>query len=109
MWIPDAAQLTDAAANALLKTLEEPRHKPGFSSPAQSQLACWRHYASRCRLHHLAPPPESYAISWLAREVTASSEALLSALRLSAGSPGAALTLLQAESWAHRTDFVRHW
>lgn len=37
--------------------------------------------------------------------MTASSEALLSALRLSAGSPGAALTLLQAESWAHRTDF----
>lgn len=46
VWIPDAAQLTDAAANALLKTLEEPRHRPGFSSPAQSQLVCWRHYAA---------------------------------------------------------------
>lgn len=46
VWIPDAAQLTDAAANALLKTLEEPRHRPGFSSPAQSLLVCWRHYAA---------------------------------------------------------------
>ena len=38
--------------------------------------------------------------------MTASPEALLSALRLSAGSPGAALTLLQAESWTHRTEFL---
>lgn len=37
--------------------------------------------------------------------MTASQDALLSALRLSAGSPGAALTLIQAESWAHRADF----
>lgn len=46
VWIPDAAQLTDAAANALLKTLEEPPAQTWFSSPAQSQLACWRHYAA---------------------------------------------------------------
>ncbi|MEK9231686.1 DNA polymerase III subunit delta', partial [Escherichia coli] len=57
---------------------------------------------SRCRLHHLAPPSESYAMSWLSREVTSSQEALLAALRLSAGSPGAALALLQSERWAQR-------
>ncbi|MEX9153856.1 DNA polymerase III subunit delta' C-terminal domain-containing protein, partial [Salmonella enterica] len=57
---------------------------------------------SRCRLHHLAPPSESYAMSWLSREVTASQEALLTALRLNAGSPGAALALLQSERWAQR-------
>lgn len=46
VWIPDAAQLTDAAANALLKTLEEPPAQTWFSSPAQSLLVCWRHYAA---------------------------------------------------------------
>ncbi|MBI1681963.1 DNA polymerase III subunit delta' [Citrobacter portucalensis] len=105
VWIPDAAQLTDAAANALLKTLEEPPAQTWFFLASTEPARLLATLRSRCRLHHLAPPPESYAISWLAREVTASSEALLSALRLSAGSPGAALTLLQAESWAHRTDF----
>ncbi|WP_151218928.1 DNA polymerase III subunit delta' [Citrobacter meridianamericanus] len=105
VWIPDAAQLTDAAANALLKTLEEPPAQTWFFLASTEPARLLATLRSRCRLHHLAPPPESYAASWLAREVTASSEALLSALRLSAGSPGAALTLLQAESWSHRTDF----
>ncbi|MFS6812756.1 DNA polymerase III subunit delta' [Citrobacter meridianamericanus] len=105
VWIPDAAQLTDAAANALLKTLEEPPAQTWFFLASTEPARLLATLRSRCRLHHLAPPPESYATSWLAREVTASSEALLSALRLSAGSPGAALTLLQAESWSHRTDF----
>ncbi len=36
------------------------------------------------------------------REVTASPETLLTALRLSAGSPGAAEALLQEEHWAQR-------
>ncbi len=40
VWISDAALLTDAAANALLKTLEEPRRIPGSSSPARSRRVC---------------------------------------------------------------------
>ena len=93
------------SANALLKTLEEHPAQTWFFLASREPARLLATLRSRCRLHHLAPPAESYAISWLAREVTASPEALLSALRLSAGSPGAALTLLQAESWAHRTDF----
>ncbi len=30
VWLPDATQLTEAAANALLKTLEEPPEKTWF-------------------------------------------------------------------------------
>ncbi|VEA36045.1 DNA polymerase III subunit delta' [Salmonella enterica subsp. enterica] len=102
VWIADAALLTDAAANALLKTLEEPPEQTWFflASPEPARLLAT--LRSRCRLHHLAPPSESYAMSWLSREVTASQEALLTALRLNAGSPGAALALLQSERWAQR-------
>ena len=57
---------------------------------------------SRCRLHYLAPPPEQYAVTWLSREVTMSQDALLAALRLSAGSPGAALALFQGDNWQAR-------
>ncbi|NDO79215.1 DNA polymerase III subunit delta' [Citrobacter sp. NCU1] len=102
VWIPDASLLTDAAANALLKTLEEPPSQTWFFLACQEPARLLATLRSRCRLHHLAPPAENYAMTWLSREVTVSQDALLTALRLSAGSPGAALTLLQEEGWAHR-------
>lgn len=102
VWIPEASLLTEAAANALLKTLEEPPSQTWFFLACREPARLLATLRSRCRLHHLAPPAENYAISWLTREVTASQDALLTALRLSAGSPGAALTLLQEESWTHR-------
>lgn len=104
--IPDAAQLTDAAANALLKTLEEPPAQTRSSSPVANPRVYWPRCVAAVgyiTLHHR----QSHTLSpRLTREVTASPEALLSALRLSAGSPGAALTLLQAESWTHRKEFL---
>ncbi len=101
VWVTDAALLTDAAANALLKTLEEPPADWFFLATHEPErlLATLR---SRCRLHYLAPPPEQYAVTWLSREVTMSQDALLAALRLSAGSPGAALALFQGDNWQAR-------
>lgn len=102
VWIPDAALLTDAAANALLKTLEEPPEQTWFFLASREPARLLATLRSRCRLHHLAVPGEQYAIAWLAREVTMSQDALLTALRLCAGSPGAAQELLQSESWSQR-------
>ncbi|MEO3739300.1 DNA polymerase-3 subunit delta' [Kosakonia oryzendophytica] len=102
VWIQDAALLTDAAANALLKTLEEPPAQTWFFLACREPARLLATLRSRCRLHHLAPPAENYASAWLGREVTASSETLLTALRLSAGSPGAAEALLQEECWSQR-------
>jgi len=102
VWIQDAALLTDAAANALLKTLEEPPARTWFFLGCREPARLLATLRSRCRLHHLAPPAENYACSWLAREVTASQEIILTALRLCAGSPGAAEALLQNDVWAQR-------
>lgn len=102
VWIQDAAVLTDAAANALLKTLEEPPAQTWFFLACREPARLLATLRSRCRLHHLAPPAENYACAWLGREVTASQEAMLTALRLSAGSPGAAEILLQEAPWAQR-------
>lgn len=44
VWIKDAAQLTEAAANALLKTLEEPPEKPGLCWAAARRSV----YPPRC-------------------------------------------------------------
>ncbi|MEL0555123.1 MULTISPECIES: DNA polymerase III subunit delta' [Enterobacteriaceae] len=106
VWIADAAQLTDAAANALLKTLEEPPENTWFFLVSQEPARLLATLRSRCRLYHLMPPAESYGLAWLEREVSLPQEALLSALRLSANAPAAALDLLQESHWAARQQLI---
>ncbi|MFY9995595.1 MAG: DNA polymerase III subunit delta' [Leclercia sp.] len=107
VWLKDAAQLTEAAANALLKTLEEPPENTWFLLACREPGRLLATLRSRCRLHHLSVPPEAWAISWLAREVTVSQEAALSALRLCGGAPAAALDLLQQKVWAQREQLCQ--
>ena len=107
VWTGDAALLTDAAANALLKTLEEPPENTRIILACQEPARLLATLRSRCRLHHLAPPSESYGLAWLEREVTMPQEALLSALRLSANAPAAALDLLQESHWASRQQLIQ--
>ncbi len=102
VWVSDAALLTDAAANALLKTLEEPPANTWFFLACREPARLLATLRSRCRIHHLSPPTESYAIAWLARETTASPESSLAALRLCGGAPGAAAQLLQTDSATQR-------
>ena len=86
----------------MLKTLEEPPAETWFFLATREPERLLATLRSRCRLHYLAPPPEQYAVTWLSREVTMSQDALLAALRLSAGSPGAALALFQGDNWQAR-------
>ncbi|VUC85205.1 DNA polymerase III subunit delta' [Raoultella terrigena] len=107
VWISDAALLTDAAANALLKTLEEPPENTWFFLACQEPARLLATLRSRCRLYHLAPPAESYGLAWLEREVTLEQNALLAALRLSANAPAAALELLEESRWAVRQQLIQ--
>ncbi|TLU69564.1 MULTISPECIES: DNA polymerase III subunit delta' [Enterobacteriaceae] len=107
VWLKDAAQLTEAAANALLKTLEEPPENTWFLMACREPGRLLPTLRSRCRLHHLSVPQEAWAISWLAREVTTSQEAALSALRLCGGAPAAALALLQPKVWTQREQLCQ--
>ena len=102
VWIGDAALLTEAAANALLKTLEEPPENTWFFLQCEEPARLLATLRSRCRHFHLAPPAENYGLAWLGREVTMSQEQLLTALRLTAGAPAAALELLQESHFATR-------
>ncbi|WP_336998291.1 DNA polymerase III subunit delta' [Leclercia sp. M50] len=107
VWVKDAAQLTEAAANALLKTLEEPPENTWFLMACREPGRLLATLRSRCRLHHLNVPQEAWAISWLAREVTTSQEAALSALRLCGGAPAAALAQLQPNVWGQREQLCQ--
>lgn len=106
VWIDDAALLTEAAANALLKTLEEPPENTWFFLQCEEPARLLATLRSRCRHFHLAPPAENYGMAWLGREVTMSQEALLTALRLTAGAPAAARKLLDAERFTARQQLL---
>ncbi len=92
--IVDAADdLNDAAANAVLKTLEEPpergllllvSHAPGGLLPT---------VRSRCRRLRFEPPPAETAIAWLERVAGLDRSAATSLLALSGGTPGGAWRL----------------
>lgn len=100
--ITNADSLTEAAANALLKTLEEPPARTWFFLLSRERSLLPATLRSRCLTWHLAPPDESYALAWLARESARSGEELTSALRLCGGSPPAALALLEPARWQLR-------
>ena len=91
--------MTSAAANAMLKTLEEPPAATGFvliSSAAASLLPTVR---SRCQRIRFAPVPLTELTAWLERRGVADAEEVA---RLAEGCPGRALGLSVSEAGAWR-------
>ncbi|MGJ0126382.1 DNA polymerase III subunit delta' [Pantoea sp. RHCKP32] len=102
VWLPDAAQLSEAAANALLKTLEEPPANSWFFLSSRDPSRLLATLRSRCMTLSLTPPDESQSLLWLKKHASHDEQMLLAALRLSAGAPGAALNLLETGPWQAR-------
>lgn len=91
--IDTADDLTANAANAVLKTLEEPpargvlflvSHRPGSLLPT---------IRSRCRRLAFAPPPMDEAAAWVAEAAGVTLEAAHGLLRIARGGPGRAVRL----------------
>ncbi|HEI9843135.1 TPA: DNA polymerase III subunit delta' [Morganella morganii] len=103
--IPQAELLTEAAANALLKTLEEPTENTWFvlqSRGAEQLLPTLR---SRCFAYHLAPPSADTGVQWLQREYPQSDAvSRQTALNLCHNAPAAALSLLTTADWQNRLN-----
>ena len=102
VWLPDAAQLSESAANALLKTLEEPPANSWFFLSSREPSRLLATLRSRCMALSLAPPEEAQSLQWLSKQIPQEAAALQSALRLSAGAPAAALQLLEPARWQAR-------
>lgn len=94
VWLPEASQLTEAAANALLKTLEEPPKNTWFLLHCEQPAQLLATLRSRCQQFHLAPPDERQSLSWLQKQQQVSEQEGITALRLSGGAPAAAQGLL---------------
>jgi DNA polymerase-3 subunit delta' len=91
--IDTADDLTPNAANAVLKTLEEPpvrgvlfliSHRPGSLLPT---------IRSRCRRLAFTAPPGEIAGPWVAEQAQVSLEAAYGLLKIARGAPGRALRL----------------
>ncbi|WP_312761914.1 DNA polymerase III subunit delta', partial [Serratia sp. (in: enterobacteria)] len=87
IWLPQAEQLTEAAANALLKTLEEPPEKTYFLLGCREPSRLMATLRSRCLYWHLASPEEQLSLQWLSRQAAGSQTDRLTALRLHDGAP----------------------
>lgn len=72
IWLPQAEQLTEAAANALLKTLEEPPEKTYFLLGCREPSRLMATLRSRCLYWHLASPDEQLSLQWLGRQAAGS-------------------------------------
>ncbi len=106
--IVPAERMNHYAANALLKTLEEPTAYRLFlllSARPNSLSATVR---SRCQHTHIPAPPEDLALKWLRPRWRGEQDSLL-ALRLANGAPLAALALMGSEMLGHREDLLREF
>lgn len=101
--IPQAELLTEAAANALLKTLEEPTDNTWFVLQSPRLDLLLPTLRSRCFAYHLATPPVASGLQWLQRELPQSDATdRQTALNLCHNAPAAARDLLTTPDWAAR-------
>ncbi len=92
--IHQAHSMNPAAANALLKTLEEPPGESVFLLLADQLETLPATIRSRCRLLHLPLPPREQALQWL-QAFPGEPAQQSTALRLAGGNPGRAAVWLE--------------
>lgn len=105
-WIKDAQRMTTEAANALLKTLEEPSANTYLILSPERTSDLLPTLRSRMRLHTFSEPNQATTQSWLTQQLGRS---LTEAERVrSQQFPGAPLTALAAlkGNFADPADFV---
>ncbi|MGP1923768.1 MAG: DNA polymerase III subunit delta' C-terminal domain-containing protein [Arsenophonus sp. NEOnobi-MAG3] len=108
IWFPEVEALTEAASNALLKSLEEPTDNTYFFLECQNPAALLATLHSRCFYYYLSVPEQKTAISWLQKQkIPLALVDIETAIKLNAGAPLAALTLLQPENWLKRKQFCQ--
>lgn len=108
IWIKKASLLTEAAANALLKTLEEPPKNTYFVLSDIHNGHLLPTIRSRCQYYFLAVPELEVSINWLKSQKSVShyhDNEIATALLLNSNAPLSALNLLATEQWQKRILF----
>ena len=101
--LPEAGAMTDQAANALLKTLEEPSASVVFLLVAESEDDFPSTVASRCRTIHFGRVPQDEITRALVARGLSQDDAIGVAV-VSGGRPGLALALMNQSEVARFRD-----
>ncbi|MCW8944177.1 MAG: DNA polymerase III subunit delta' [Sedimenticola sp.] len=102
--IEPADALNTAAANSLLKTLEEPVDRTVMILVSASAGKLPATIRSRCQQYHFTPPTATTAVAWLNEHVNDSDPSLL--LSLASGAPLLALKYATEGALAERTKMI---
>ncbi|MGC6247647.1 DNA polymerase III subunit delta' [Bisgaard Taxon 45] len=109
IYVQGVSRLTEAAANAMLKTLEEPRPNTYFLLSAEASAPVMPTIYSRCQTQKLAIPSQESAVTWLQQQTTQAIGDIQTALRISYGRPLHALALLEQGLLEKRREFLRQF
>ncbi len=113
IYVEGAEHLTEAAANALLKNLEEPRPNTHFLLKTDSSASLLATIYSRCQVWTLPIPDEKTARDWLQSQDMGESavnfDDVSTALAMNLGRPLLALETLQQGLIEQRKNFLRQF
>ncbi|MEM7610124.1 MAG: hypothetical protein AAF270_00390 [Pseudomonadota bacterium] len=98
--IEPADAMTTAAANSLLKTLEEPQSESLLILVVDDMAKIPATIASRTTIYRLLPPTTSESAGWLANQTDSTREDIALALLIANGAPLAARDLLTSDDIA---------
>ncbi|MDT9587181.1 MAG: DNA polymerase III subunit delta' C-terminal domain-containing protein [Candidatus Arsenophonus melophagi] len=109
VWFPCVDIFTEAASNALLKTLEEPTNNTYFLLECRDPDQLLATLRSRCFNYHLEAPMQQTIMSWLKKQKLHSVSLLdiETAIKLNAAAPLAVLDLLNPKNWNKRKQFYQ--
>ncbi|WMY94708.1 MAG: DNA polymerase III subunit delta' C-terminal domain-containing protein [Arsenophonus sp.] len=108
IWFPCVEKLTQTASNALLKTLEEPEDNTYFFLECHNLFNILPTLRSRCFYYYLTIPDHAIVFSWLQKQkISLKENDINTAIKLTAGAPISALTLLQPNFWIKRNYFFK--
>ncbi len=107
--IRQADRLTESAANALLKTLEEPRAQTYFLLQVDFSARLLATIYSRCQAWIINTPKVEQGLTWLQQSRQENIEDLQTALRINYNRPLLALACLEQGLLEKRTAFLRQF
>ncbi|MFQ2221527.1 DNA polymerase III subunit delta' [Aeromonas enteropelogenes] len=104
--IPDAERMTESAANALLKTLEEPAGDSLLLLIASQVSRLLPTILSRCHKHVCQLPAEGEILSWLAEQ---GHQATQAQVRICQGAPLRVLDYIEQQQDGARRELLEHF
>lgn len=109
IYVQNVHRLTENAANAMLKTLEEPRPNTYFLLQTDLSASLMATIYSRCQIWLINPPATDVALHWLAEQHPDKTAEISTALRINYGRPLSALNALQQGLLEKRRQFLRRF